>query len=230
MHMMPTPPALEPAEQAAFLQSVANVRQAGLRQLTAQPDGAAVVGFVRNMQQGVDQVVAAAQQQGVPLDCRAGCSHCCHARVEAMAPEILLIADAVAAAPAQQQADTIARLQAHQALRTVDAAPWSRQPACPFLVDQLCSIYALRPASCRKAHSQDVRACQSDAAQIPQSLALVLHAEALQQGTAAAYQQRGLDAEPLELVQAVLQALRDPAAASRWLGGEPVFAATQTQP
>ncbi|MEO6853315.1 MAG: YkgJ family cysteine cluster protein [Rhodoferax sp.] len=223
--MTPTPMALEPVEQAAFLQSVANVQQAALRQLQAQPGATAVVAFVRFMQQGVDQVVAAAQQQGVQLDCAAGCSHCCQAKVEAMAPEILLIAGAIAAGSAQQQAQTIARLQAHQAVQAEGAAPWSRQPACPFLVDQLCSIYALRPASCRKAHSQDVRACRSDAAQIPQSLQLVLQAEALQLGTAAAYRQHGLDAEPQELVQAVLQALHDPSAASRWLGGDPVFGA-----
>lgn len=101
MYMTPTPMALEPPEQVAFLQSVANVQQAELRQLQAQPGATAVVAFVRFMQHGVDQVVATAQQQGMPLDCAAGCSHCCHAKVEAMAPEVLRIADAISAGPAQ---------------------------------------------------------------------------------------------------------------------------------
>ncbi|SDO73411.1 Putative zinc-or iron-chelating domain-containing protein [Rhodoferax sp. OV413] len=225
--MKPPPLALTPEEQAAFLQSVDQVQQAALRGLEAQPGGWAVVAFVRHLQRGVDSVVATVRDQGVRLDCAAGCSHCCHARVEAMAPEIFQIAGELAARPPLEQAETVARLEAYLAVQTQDAspqdAPWSCRPACPFLIDQLCSIYAVRPAACRKAHSRDVAACASDAALIPQSLELAVHAEALQLGTAAAYRQRGLDAQPHELVQAVLLALRDPSALSRWQDGEPVF-------
>lgn len=227
--MKPPPPALTPEEQTAFLQSVDQVQQAALRGLEVQSDGWALVAFVRHLQRGVDSVVAAVRDQGVQLDCAAGCSHCCHARVEAMAPEIFQIASALAARPPLEQAETVARLEAYLAVQTQDAspqdAPWSHRPACPFLIDQLCSIYAVRPAACRKAHSRDVAACASDAALIPQSLELAMHAEALQLGTAAAYRQRGLDAQPHELVQAVLLALRDPTALGRWQAGEPVFAA-----
>nr|WP_315426954.1 YkgJ family cysteine cluster protein [uncultured Albidiferax sp.] len=225
--MTPPPLALTPEEQVAFLQSVDQVQQAALRGLAAQPDGWAVVAFIRHLQRGVDDVVAAVRDQGVQLDCAAGCSHCCHARVEAMAPEIFQIASALATRPPLELAETLAQLQAHLAAQAQDAslqdAPWSRRPACPFLGDRLCTIYAVRPAACRKAHSRDVAACASDAVLIPQSLELAVHAEALQLGTAAAYRQRGLDAQPHELVQAVLLALRDPSALSRWQAGEPVF-------
>ena len=225
--MTPPPLALTPEEQAAFLQSVDQVQQAAQRGLEVQPDGWAVVAFVRHLQRGVDSVVAAVRDQGVQLDCAAGCSHCCHARVEAMAPEIFQIASVLAARPPLEQAETLARLQAYLAVQTPHAspqdAPWSRRPACPFLAEQLCTLYAVRPAACRKAHSRDVAACAGDAALIPQSLELAVHAEALQLGTAAAYRQRGLDAQPHELVQAVLLALRDPSALGRWQAGEPVF-------
>ncbi|WP_394791399.1 YkgJ family cysteine cluster protein [Rhodoferax sp.] len=220
--------ALTPEEQAAFLQSVENVRLAGLRVLDAPPGGLAVVALVRHLQRGVDSVVTAAVDQGLHLDCRQGCSHCCHARVEALWPEVFQIAGALALLVPTEQAAIVVRLQAHLAAQTEDDgqpdAPWSRRPACPFLRDRLCSIYTVRPATCRKTHSRDVAACQTDAALIPQSFHVALNTEALQAGTAAAYRQRGLEAQPQELVQAVLQALRDPSALGRWQRGEPVFA------
>lgn len=227
-----TPPGddLTPEEQAVFQQSAARVQWAATRQLQASPGEVSVVGFVRSLQRGVDSVVASAVGRGAHLDCQAGCSHCCHARVEALAPEIFLIADALAARPAAERADTIARLVAHETLHAngVDPATavtaWARRPGCPFLVDRLCSIYEIRPAACRKAHSTDVSACAASTPAIPQHLEIALHAEALQAGTAGAYRAQGLDAVGHELVGAVLLALRDPATAkTRWYRGEPVF-------
>jgi hypothetical protein len=94
----------------------------------------------------------------------------------------------------------------------------------------LCSIYQVRPAACRKAHSSDVAECEAHAPVIPQDREVALHAEALLIGTSDAYRQRGFDASSYELVRAVLIALSDPSVQARWYGGEQVFEAAEAAP
>jgi hypothetical protein len=94
----------------------------------------------------------------------------------------------------------------------------------------LCSIYQVRPAACRKAHSSDVTECEAHAPVIPQDREIALRAEALIIGTSGAYRQRGFDASSYELVRAVLIALRDPSAQARWYRGEPVFEPAEAAP
>ncbi len=88
-------------------------------------------------------------------------------------------------------------------------SPGSRAP-CVLLVDGRCSVYVARPAVCRKAHSLDVTACNAGSATIPQDLALLLDAESLIQGVAAACRSAGLAGGALEL-SAALTALLDAA-------------------
>ena len=45
----------------------------------------------------MDAVVQARFSRGAQADCKAGCSHCCHTRVEAMPAEVFRIARHVAA-------------------------------------------------------------------------------------------------------------------------------------
>jgi uncharacterized protein len=214
---------LTPEERAAFLQSAENVQRASASHLCSHPDEGSVVTFVQNLHQAVDRVVGAAVQQGARIDCQAGCSHCCNARVEAIAPEIFLIAGELARRSASALAELLDRLQSHTSAPGQKALPWSHRPSCPFLENRLCSIYPVRPASCRKGHSADVGACEANAPTIPQHLEIVLGAEALQKGSAGAYRQRGFDGSAHELVSGVLLALTDPSAQARWYAGEPVF-------
>ena len=214
--------ALSPEELAAFRQSTDRVRAAALAYLSDKRGSPQVINFVRNLQSGVDQVVAAAVGQGVQLACKAGCSHCCHALVEALEPEIFRIAQAVAAWPEPEINALQERLQAYAAMPS-EVAPWARRMPCAFLVNDLCSIYEVRPGVCRKGHSLDVAPCAAKAPEIPQSLNIVLGAEALLQGTSQAYREIGLHAAGHDLGPAVLIALADPTAESRWLNGEAVF-------
>jgi Fe-S-cluster containining protein len=214
---------LEPDEQAAFLQSVAKVQEAATKHLAANRHEAAVIVFVRNLQRGVQKVVDDAVRQQVHIDCKAGCSYCCSARVEAIAPEIFLIAAELEKRSAEEREAIIARLEAHTVAATSHDASWRTRPSCPFLVDHLCSIYELRPTACRKAHSLDVRSCEASAPTIPQDLDVALKAEALIQGTAGAYREGGFDAARQELVRSVLLCLREPSTLARWFNGEKVF-------
>lgn len=214
---------LTPEEQTAFLQSAENVQQAAIKHLGKHHDELSVIAFVRNLQRGVDRVVDEAIHKGAHLDCRTGCSHCCRARVEAIAPEIFQIAAELESRSAHERSEIIERLRAHASTQDEEPALWNQRKDCPFLTNHLCSIYQVRPAVCRKAHSADVGKCEAFAPTVPQNLEIALGAEALLRGTSGAYQQRGLDASSHELVSAVLLAIQDPSAQARWYKGEQVF-------
>ena len=209
-------------ETAAFLQSVDQVRGAAVRYLSDKRDSPLAITFVRNLQNGIDQVVSTAIDQGAQLACKPGCSYCCSARVEALAPEVFRITREIASRPSQEINALIERLQTYAA-RPNDGVSWGQRTPCPFLVDHLCSIYEVRPGVCRKAHSLDVKPCEASSPEIPQSLNIVLGAEALLKGTSEAYREIGLQAAGHDLGRAVLIALSDPTAESRWLRGEAVF-------
>jgi Fe-S-cluster containining protein len=209
-------------EQAAFALSKKNVEQTVARHLRTLKGRPSVVAFIANLQHGVSQILDGAIEQGVGVACKAACKHCCHARVEALAPEVFLIARELKGWPSEELAGLMQKLRAHVAAKS-SASAWSQRSECPFLTSDLCAIYDVRPSVCRRAHSLDVRKCEANSPEIPQDLGVVVNIEALTKGTADAYRQLGFDPLALELAPAVLLALVDPSAESRWLNGEPVF-------
>jgi Fe-S-cluster containining protein len=213
---------LSPEEHAAFLNAAEKIKQTALRQLASNPTRPHIIHFIANLQRGVDSVTQAAIDGGSQFACKAGCTHCCHVRVEALEPEVFLIARELRQWPDQKLGEVIVRLQNHVAI--VKSMPVEQHRiACPFLQQNLCSIYAVRPSVCRKAHSFDVTKCATPGADIPQNLDLVLKAEALMKGTTEAYRSIELRASAHELGQAVLLALTDDAAESRWADGAAIF-------
>ena len=213
---------LSPEEHAEFLLATETVRQAALRHLEAMRSVPHVIYFIASLQRGVDSVAQTVAAGGPQFACKAGCSHCCNVRVEALEPEVFQIARELKKLPAEKLGEITRRLQQHVAM--VSGMPLAQQQSpCPFLENHLCTIYSVRPAVCRKAHSFEVAKCEEAGAEIPQSLALLLKAEALMQGTAAAYREVKLAASGHELGQAVLLALADAGTKSRWALGEPIF-------
>lgn len=213
---------LTPEEQAAFLRSADNVQRAVEQHLRSCLDKQSVISFISNLQHGVDRVIQTAINQGIGIACMEGCKHCCSARVEAMAPEIFRIARELEGRPAEELDRFVLRLKIHASMSS-EATAWNQRPDCPFLTDELCSIYDIRPNVCRKAHSLDVAKCRESASEIPQDLGIGVAVEALTKGTSDAYGKLGFDASSHELGRAVLLALSDPSAEYRWYRGEDVF-------
>ena len=209
-------------ERSRIRASIGKVTRVAATRLGEAGDAATAVAFIADLHRDIDQVVRVTQARGAALDCKALCAHCCSVRVEATAPEIFHIARTIGARPAADVAAVRRRLEEHHAVAR-DGTPPLRSP-CAFLEDNLCSIYAVRPAVCRKAHSLSVARCEEFAPEIPQTLDLLIAAETLMQCTADAYRERGLDVSAQELCAAVLAALRDPDAEARWFRGEAVFA------
>ena len=209
-------------ERAELLRAAEKVQQAAARHLSANPNKQYAITFVANLQRGVDSVMHTATDQGLHVDCKAGCSYCCHVRVQALDPEIFRIARELRKYSPEELQLLLARLQSHATVvKGVSIA--DHRTACPFLEDNMCSIYEVRPAVCRKAHSLDVEKCKLPGEDIPQSLDVILKAEALMKGTTDAYRQVDLSATGHELGQAVLLALTDETAESRWYAGEAIF-------
>jgi len=214
---------LSAEEQADFLRAVDSVKQTALHHLSANQGQTFAIHFVSNLHRGVDQVLQAAKDQGFKIDCQSGCSYCCHYRVEALAPEVFRISRLLRTLPPPQlEAITQRLLQHAAAVKGLSVLDY--HASCAFLNENQCSIYPVRPAVCRKAHSSDVEKCKLPGADIPESLEVVIKSEALMKGTADAYQQVKLSASGhYELGSAVLLALTDESLESLWYGGELVF-------
>jgi Fe-S-cluster containining protein len=204
-------------EQAAYLDSIEGVRQSAVNHLGSNRGASFAIDFIANLHRAVDKI---AQQADLSqkTDCKPGCACCCSVRVEASEPEIFRIAREVKKRPADQIATILERLRNHVA--TPDGAS---RTDCSFLEDNLCSIYEVRPAVCRRAHSLSAEKCRSFAPEIPQNLGMLLGANALMHGTSKAYREVGLPSSPHELNSAVLLVLTDETAEARWHEGESVF-------
>lgn len=98
------------------------------------------------------------------LACKAGCDHCCHQVVGVTPAEALTIFEHVR----QTRSDAeLERLRAHvtaldergRGLSSTER--FSPEHPCPFLVAGSCSIYEVRPLSCRGMNSLDAGECES---------------------------------------------------------------------
>lgn len=213
-------PLLNEEERLALKQSAQAVQTAVSGHLAKAQSAGQVVYFINHLQTGIDRLVQ--QAQSAAIACQPGCSHCCHAEVKVLAPEVFAIAREIHNLPAPM-VDKIKQRLAEHANQDRKASAWNQRPACPFLENHLCTIYAIRPAVCRRAHSLDKDACASSNPEIPQQLGLSLGAEALLHGTASAYENQGLDAGYYYFSRALLLVLSDVGAEERWLAGEKVF-------
>lgn len=180
------------------------------------------------------------EQAGVALVCRAGCSLCCWLRVDVCAPEVFLIADTLRKELTPTELDELrGRLAEHAKLVTgmtvLEHA--TRNVACPLSRDGWCSVYAVRPHTCRRHHSTDMAACQftydhPDDLEFPGAH----HAELFHDLTeamglhAAVYEYFGFDATVYELGSALEEALTDTACWRRWSRKKKAFRRASVTP
>jgi hypothetical protein len=170
---------------------------------------------------------------GVALACREGCSLCCSLRVDVFAHEVFLLARHIRARfTAGEFSDLLVRLAAHAdlvlPLSTFEHA--TMNVPCPLLQDGRCTVYAARPHSCRRHHSQDFAVCQftydhptdleSPAAHDRELFRALTEAMQL---NIDAYAELGYDYTIYQLGTALHEALTDPASWERWLNHEQAF-------
>jgi Fe-S-cluster containining protein len=104
------------------------------------------------------------QEVSEPIACHAGCYWCCYLRVELTEPELDVLRRWIKNQPFGRQIELRLRIQE---LAKGDLDPYSRgvrKIPCPFLdlESKQCTIYPIRPTTCRGHHSTSVRACKND--------------------------------------------------------------------
>jgi hypothetical protein len=177
--------------------------------------------------------------------CQAGCAHCCYQAVGVSAPEVFAIHEHLRATRTPDElAAVVARIRAadDRTRGMTSAERLSPDNPCPFLIDERCSIYEVRPLACRGTNSLDATACER-ALRVPDARADFLAGKltipcflepirafhAIAAGVQLALDElHGLEVLPLELTAAMRIMVDDPETTpQRWLGGHNPFDAAR---
>jgi Fe-S-cluster containining protein len=168
-----------------------------------------------------------------PSACREGCDWCCHLTVGTSVPEVARIVgrlrQTLAAEEFHALRERVRRLDERR--RELKAAGHAEPGLpCALLLDRRCSVFPVRPLTCRGFNSSDAAQCERFVAGGPPppiyAPQMRLSAFVLD-GMRAGLAQVGLDGELLELTAALRVALEAPAAVERFLAGEPSFASAR---
>lgn len=214
------------AEKSAQVNKSITGVAARVSQLVAETDDVwQTIDVVKSVHSSIDKVVVAQSATLPAPECKPGCCFCCSARVEVSDAEALHIARHVHEWP-QAKRDGLREQLGMQASRRANAPDSERFP-CSFLEQGLCSIYAHRPSTCRKAHSLSASACEHLAPQIPQNLGLSLQSEVLIEGFNRAFLANHLPSQKNELSAAVFAALGSDHVFEDWYQGKPLLEPTR---
>jgi Fe-S-cluster containining protein len=163
--------------------------------------------------------------------CKEGCAWCCHKVVGTSVPEVLRIVthlqQTLSAGELQSVRERVARLHEQRNALQVKTRGHTSIP-CALLVDNRCSVYPVRPLTCRGFNSSEARQCERSLD--PRTRAIV-PAYAPQQrlatlvldGMRAGLHESRLSGALLELTGALHVALTSPNAFEQWLAGKAAF-------
>jgi len=209
------------------------------------PTADGIAALARNVMDAVSRLTAGllARAPAGAVACRAGCDHCCYQAVSVTVPEALAIAAHLRATLAGAELAALVARVATALARTRGLSPGQRfspEHPCPFLEEAHCSIYSVRPLSCRGMNSLDAGECAQRLRDPASRAAFVANGrggrsflepiravQAVSAGIQLALGELfGLDMRPLDLIAAV-HALLDgpPATIEAWLAGQPSFGA-----
>lgn len=163
--------------------------------------------------------------------CKKGCSYCCHSHLLVMPHEaitiflnMLTLLDSAAIARVRRHCRSVASIWDESRSSLLVANYFT---ACPFLKDDTCQIYHLRPLSCRNWFSQSVDACRQSfnskrAVSVPQT-AIVLHLkDVVYASHAALWEFAGADGNMVSLFTAMDALFENcDVVLEEWSGGKP---------
>ena len=196
------------------------------REARALADAASATQTVRMYGRLAALQADAIAERRVDVACARGCSYCCHLRVEIRPHEAFVLARHIDEAfDAARRARIVAGLEANlRRIAPLSAAEHVRAGiGCALLDDGVCTVYAARPAACRKYYSVSVTTChdawRDTAAPLTGEIedeGVRLAGNAVALGFAKGLDDAGYDAELYELHFALLKALTEPKAAKRY--------------
>lgn len=167
-----------------------------------------------------------------PIACGPQCPYCCHIRVTASAPEVLLVLSHIIETWNDDAIQALRRKVKNidGLTRGLDDGARARlRLPCPLLKDGSCAVHAVRPLSCRAVASVDLQACKSAyhthmAEGVPMYEPQYQAANAVGYGLYAGLADAGFGVENIELVAALALGLETPDLGKSWLKGADSFA------
>lgn len=209
------------SSREAGLSLTADGLQSGVSLLRLIDTAADVAGYA-------DEAIAIVNEEyRPPLDCKAGCSYCCRKPgVLVTIPELLRIVEHLHAACDENAVDSVR--QRARAYVTELAGRGFDQPTnesfpCPLLRDDRCSVYDIRPLTCRGYNSTSVEACRQahDSQEVTVPLFALIKdvTDGATVGTATTLRAAGFNDSLVDLGTALSIALENPAGFSEAVVG-----------
>jgi Fe-S-cluster containining protein len=167
-----------------------------------------------------------------PLACRQGCFFRCYLPVSTDIPTAIRIAEHMRS---EFTPDTLAETRERIAeyntawRRVNNRKRFESRLACPLLVEGSCSVYPVRPLSCRGWNSVNVAKCETDYNHPERKGTTTIYGpqlattRAIDGGINQGLARSGLDGHEVDLAPALAILFDVPDAAERWLAGEDVF-------
>jgi Fe-S-cluster containining protein len=169
------------------------------------------------------------------IDCVKGCSYCCHfpVSIHSLAEARLALQEAertyTRKALSNLKEDIYRQFRLTRKVKTVPEFNQLKL-ACPFLVNDVCSIYAARPISCRTCVSNDKIVCMSalgpSACTLSADTELQQYLRAINQYRETLYQDMSFGDCMLELRAALVYVLEGGAASANNFPIDPMHAAS----
>lgn len=178
------------------------------------------------------------------LGCKPGCDHCCYQSVGVTPAEALTIVQHLQRSRSTAELERLrAKIaSARERTRGLTAAErYSPEHPCAFLEGAQCSIYEVRPLSCRGMNSLDAGECAENLRNPVSRAAFVASGSAghsylepirafhaVSAGLQLAFSELfHLDMRPLDLIAAIDELLRSQSAIQEWLEGRPALSAAR---
>ena len=190
----------------------------------------ALVSFYRRHDSAVAKAIEASPSKPA---CHSGCSYCCYYKVEARAVEVLAIHQYVLAKFKPELIQEVLK-QANQNVAEARSMTHLEHLAtnqrCPFLINNQCSIYSVRPSKCRNFHAADLQGCKDSYEQptnlsIPNSYipGVFLAANGVTEGFERATEESGIDPRVYDLNSALVEIFQNPKVGKRLRSGKKAF-------
>lgn len=161
-----------------------------------------------------EQIDKCEAESGAKLACKIGCTNCCHRLVVATLPEVFAVTEHVWSNFSEE--DKQGLKQRNAATQASNDDYWGYKEAavrapCAFLVEGTCSIYEVRPLSCRMWNSDDPAKCAPNAWETPVSVVeAIKEAEGVGIAVIDTIRQAGIDSGGFELAPAVALLMDSP--------------------
>ena len=123
-------------------------------------------GAIETMYESIDQLIDSllkmADRNGIRIDCRKGCSWCCHQPVFANSYELQYLGEFVKKNFSSEEQTVVLHKAKEKNFRTSQLSGkdvLNYKAPCPLLEDNACSAYPARPLACRIYLSTKLSSC-----------------------------------------------------------------------